>query len=175
MISDTIQITAKLSSMPMKGGKCVKVLKIGTLSRPIKPSIKNNACCPGRTLSGGIDAPDTATSIVLGIMKVSTSKGTSRQMMLGNATCSMSCHGVNLPAIHSIVVVTSPIGVQAPPALAAMTTTPTKYGRHLGSGTTFRRIDTMTMVVVKLSNTDDMKKDNHEMLHSSLRASLDLM
>jgi len=36
---------------------------------------------------------------------------------------------VNCPPIHSIVVVTSPIGDQAPPALAAMTTMPANSHR----------------------------------------------
>ena len=45
-----------------------------------------------------------------------------------------------LPLIHSIVVVTSPMGDQAPPELAAMTTTAPRNLRNSASfGTSLRR------------------------------------
>ena len=53
------------------------------------------------------------------------SSGTSRQTRLGmNRLKTMPLALIWLP-IHSMVVVTSPIGDQAPPALAAITTMPT--------------------------------------------------
>ena len=62
------------------------------------------------------------------------------------------------PPIQSMVVVTSPIGDQAPPALAAITIIPAKNRRISLSGINFRTKETITMVVVKLSNTEDKKK-----------------
>ena len=73
---------------------------------------------------------------------------------------------VNCPPIHSIVVVTSPIGDQAPPALAAMTTMPAKSQRVCRSSMSLRNSDTMTMDVVKLSSRAEKKKVKTHTIHS---------
>ncbi|MNL86701.1 hypothetical protein D3C87_2155160 [compost metagenome] len=57
-------------------------------------------------------------------MKLSTSSGTSRHTRLGRNRLLMMPPVVIWLPIHSMVVVTSPIGDQAPPALAAITTMP---------------------------------------------------
>ena len=72
------------------------------------------------------------------------------------------------PPIHNMVVVTSPMGDQAPPALAAMTTTPTKYIRVDLSETSLRNSVTITMAVVKLSSTADRKKVIKPTIHINL-------
>jgi hypothetical protein len=59
------------------------------------------------------------------------------------------------PPIHSIVVVTSPIGDQAPPALAAMTMMPAKNRRSAWLDSSLRISEIMTMVVVRLSSSAD--------------------
>ncbi|EKD39862.1 MAG: hypothetical protein ACD_75C00272G0004 [uncultured bacterium] len=61
--------------------------------------------------------------------KVKRMSGTMRQASDGRKTPFMIARVVIWPPIHSMVVVTSPIGVQAPPALAAMTMIPAKNSR----------------------------------------------
>jgi len=70
-----------------------------------------------------------------------------------------------LPLIQSMVVVTSPMGVQAPPALAARTTAAPKNWRRSGSLTSLRRSETMTMVLVRLSRMARRRLDDlgHEL------------
>ena len=53
--------------------------------------------------------------------------------------------------IHNIVVVTSPIGDQAPPAFAAIIISPANQILSLFSGTNFLSIVISTIVAVKLS------------------------
>ncbi len=62
------------------------------------------------------------------------------------------------PPIHSIVVVTSPIGDQAPPELAAMTMMPAKNSRSAWFASSLRISEIMTMVVVRLSSSALRKK-----------------
>ena len=61
------------------------------------------------------------------------------------------------PPIHNMVVVTSPIGDQAPPELAAITTRAANISRSSLSAIIFRNSETRTMVVVRLSRTADKK------------------
>ena len=56
-----------------------------------------------------------------------------------------------------MVVVMSPMGDHAPPALAAMMTTPAKSHRVSLSSINFRSNETITIEVVKLSNTAEKK------------------
>ncbi len=74
---------------------------------------------------------------------------------------------VTWPPIHSIVVVTSPMGDQAPPAFAASTTIPAKNQRVSLSAMSLRNKLTMTMAVVRLSSTEDRKKVMKETIHSN--------
>ena len=62
------------------------------------------------------------------------------------------------PPIHNMVVVTSPIGLQAPPALAAMTMMPAKNNRSSWFSSSFFISEIMTMVVVRLSRMELRKK-----------------
>jgi hypothetical protein len=72
------------------------------------------------------------------------------------------------PPIQSIVVVTSPIGDHAPPALAAITIIPPKNKRMSLFGTSFRISDTITMEVVRLSSNADKKKVTQQTTHSKV-------
>ena len=86
--------------------------------------------------------------------------------MLGRMRLPMMVVVVNCPPIQSIVVVTSSIGDQAPPALAAMTTMPAKSQRVRRSSMSLRNSDTMTMDVVKLSSRAEKKNVKTHTIHS---------
>ena len=78
-------------------------------------------------------------------------------------------------SIHSMMVVTSPMGEKAPPALAAMTMSPANSQRSFWSLSKRRNIITMMMVVVMLSRTADMTNDSEHMIHNRCRLLLALM
>ena len=63
----------------------------------------------------------------------------------------INCIVETLLPIHNIVVVTSPIGDQAPPAFAAMIIKPANHNLSLFSLISFLKIVIRTMVAVKLS------------------------
>src|SRR5690606_31814921 len=79
------------------------------------------------------------------------------------------------PPIHNIVVVTSPIGDHAPPALAERTIMPTNNKRITLFRISFRVSETITMVVVRLSSTADKKKVTIQMIHNNFFGSLVLI
>src|SRR5688572_22566512 len=70
------------------------------------------------------------------------------------------------PPIQSMVVVTSPIGDHAPPALAAITIIPAKNSRMSLFGTNFLIKDTITIEVVRLSNKAERKNVTQQITHS---------
>src|SRR5688572_25563849 len=72
------------------------------------------------------------------------------------------------PPIHSMVVVTSPMGDHAPPALAAMTIIPAKNKRMSLLGTNFRTRETITMAVVRLSKRAERKKVTQQITHNNV-------
>ena len=74
---------------------------------------------------------------------------------------------VTLFAIHSMIVVTSPIGDHAPPLLAASTITPANIQRSFCSGSKRRIIITIIIVVVMLSSTALMKNETNAIIHIS--------
>ena len=75
---------------------------------------------------------------------------------------------LNCPPIHNIVVVTSPIGDQAPPAFAATTTIPAKNQRSYLSSISFLKREIITIEVVKLSRAAEKKKVKTLIIHSNL-------
>ena len=87
-----------------------------------------------------------------------TKSGINKLTILGKNTVFMILIAVICPPIHSIVVVTSPIGVQAPPALAAITIKPANNILSSFSASNFRIKEIMTIVVVKLSRIALRKK-----------------
>ncbi len=79
------------------------------------------------------------------------------------------------PPIQSMVVVTSPIGVQAPPALAAITIIPAKKSRSSCLSSSFFINEIITMVVVRLSRTELRKKVTKPTSHMSEESLVVLM
>ena len=99
--------------------------------------------------------------------KLSTSNGTIIASNEGMIRLGMTPAVVMLPFTQSMMVVTSPIGENAPPALAAMTIRQANLHLSVLSATILRSNMTMTMVVVRLSNTADMKYVMKESIHRS--------
>ena len=81
-----------------------------------------------------------------------------RHEIEGKKSCVIVGKVVSWPLIHSIVVVTSPIGVQTPPALAATTTIAPNKRLSSSLGINFRRRETITIVTVRLFNMEERKK-----------------
>ena len=95
-----------------------------------------------------------------------------RLTKLGIKSLSMILAGEICPPIQSMVVVTSPIGVQAPPAFAAIMTIPTKSSRSFWFRINFRSNETITIVVVKLFKTAERKKVIKPTIQTNLRLSV---
>ena len=87
----------------------------------------------------------------------------------GNNTCSTNEPAFTFPAIHNIVVVTSPIGDQAPPALALIIIKPANQSLVSRSLITFCRIVINTIVAVRLSIIADKIKASIENIQSNFR------
>ena len=167
--SEATHSTPRLNSMPMKGGRCVTVLNTGTNSSPPMPTRKIALRCEPGT------AWWASSWLCTGLViwrprrrKVRNSRGIARQTRLGRKIPFMIFSVVIWPPIHSIVVVTSPIGVQAPPALAAITMIPAKNRRSSWSSISLRISEIITIVVVRLSSAADRKKVTKPMIHSSV-------
>src|SRR5690606_33119116 len=93
-------------------------------------------------------------------------KGTSRQAKLGKNTSEIMVLVVTWPPFHSIMVVTSPMGDHAPPELAAIIIKLAKNQRSIFLSINLRRMATITIVVVRLSNTADRKKVTSDRIQS---------
>src|SRR5690606_26002181 len=101
------------------------------------------------------------------IVKLRTINGTSIQTMLGTIRLFMIAGAVICPPIHNMVGVTSPIGDQAPPALAATTISPAQNKRVSRLAPSFRLSDTITVVDVRLSRLADKIKVTQKITHQS--------
>ena len=109
--------------------------------------------------------------IVPSLMKnVAIHTGITKATKLGIKRFTIRLAVVTLSAIHSMMVVTSPIGEKAPPLLAAITITLAKSHLSFLSLSKRRSIITMIMVVVMLSSTALMK--NAKMLSVHIRCFL---
>ena len=108
--------------IPAKGGSCVRDLNTGTASRQSMPRISMIFCClvPTGLVSFIAEALSAAASCPFS-EKETIHTGTRQDTRLGKNRLFMMWAEVILLPIHSMIVVTSPMGVQAPPALAAMT------------------------------------------------------
>ena len=114
-------------SIPIYGGRCVYVLKTGTDISAAIP--RNRILLPLPT-----DVSDERVPWCLEIasafnVTVRYRSGASIQTRLGMNSVFMMFTVVICPPIQSMVVVTSPIGVHAPPAFAAITIIPAKNNR----------------------------------------------
>ena len=122
----------------------------------IKPSprysIISARLCGFSVSSGASNVPWKA--FILLAIKV----GISMQIKEGKMRCSISFKVVTLSPIHSIVVVTSPMGDHAPPALAVIIIIPTYQILSSLSLISFVKIEINTMVAVKLSIIADRIK-----------------
>ena len=103
----------------------------------------------------------------LSIILVAISSGTTIDTKLGISSVVISCPVLTLSPIHSIMVVTSPIGENAPPLLAAITITLEKIQRSFCFFKRQPTIVTIIIVVVRLSRTADMKKVTNAIIQSS--------
>ena len=110
-----------MSIMPAKGGSAVIVLKMGTANKQNKPMIKmlfliGMSRDDGRedVFSDGICSPFKEREVKI--------KGINRDIKLGKKMDFIIFPLDMLSLTQSMIVVTSPIGVQAPPALAAIMT-----------------------------------------------------
>ena len=79
------------------------------------------------------------------------------------------------PPIHNMVVVTSPIGDQAPPALAEITTIAANRSRSSCFCNSFLVSEIITIVAVKLSRTALKKKDRNPTIHNKCESFLVLI
>ena len=106
--------------MPMYGGKWVNDLKIGTKINPPIPRI-NIVLLLNNFFSGASSFfSEKDKSPLIEGRKDANNKGTAKEMMEGKNMAVIKCKELTFFPIHSMVVVTSPMGVQAPPAFAAM-------------------------------------------------------
>src|SRR5690606_118019 len=161
--SDTTHSTPNPNNIPRYGGKWVRVLNTGTdISAPIpRKSIRR----PPFTSVVEWSASGLLSSFFFN-RKPSTSTGTRRQTRLGKNNDVMMARVDTCPPIHSMVVVTSPMGVHAPPALAAIIIIPANVRRISLSGISLRINDTITIDVVRLSSIADRKNVTRHMIHS---------
>ena len=95
-----------------------------------------------------------------------TTSGTRVQTREGSRADRTMAPALSWPPIHSMVVVTSPMGDQAPPALAAITTRPAKMSWSSARASSLRNREIITMVVVRLSSAADRKNVNRPISHS---------
>jgi hypothetical protein len=86
-------------------------------------------------------------------------------MTLGRNNAFITAIVESCPCIQSIVVVTSPIGVQAPPALAATTIQQLKIILSLEEGMILLSNEIIKMVVVRLSKMLERKKERIAIIH----------
>ena len=149
------------------------VLKTGTKMRPQTPMMSTS-----RRIQGATSMPSSFTSgRTMSPLRVlpSRSTGTTMQTRLGSRVFTMMLTVVTCPLIQSMMVVTSPMGLQAPPALAARMTMPAKSQRSFLSAMSLRRSATMTMAVVMLSSRAERKKVRMETTQRSFFLSVVLM
>ncbi|MCL1848685.1 MAG: hypothetical protein FWF83_03295 [Clostridiales bacterium] len=102
-------------------------------------------------------------------------KGTNRHKNAGTNSCLTMFNALKCPPIHSIMVLTSPMGDHAPPAFAAITIIPAKYQRVFFPPTNFHIRLIITMVVVRLSSNDDMKNVIDAIIQSNFTLSVVLI
>ena len=100
-------------------------------------------------------------------MKLRNTRGIDIVKRLGRITRVIILTVVTWPPIHNIMVVTSPMGDHAPPALAASTIMAAKNHLVCLSETSFLSNATITIVVVRLSSAADIKKVRKLRIHKS--------
>ena len=139
-------------------------MNAGTNNRPATPAMKitflSNA-----VVASPISAPtaglDTSPLSLIEIIP----RGTTIAIIEGTIRLTMIVEVVSCPPIQSIVVVTSPIGDHAPPALAEITTIPANNHLVSLSEISFLRSEIITIDVVRLSSTAEKKNVRMQIIH----------
>mmetsp|Transcript_18305 Transcript_18305/g.40542 ORF Transcript_18305/g.40542 Transcript_18305/m.40542 type:complete len:380 (-) Transcript_18305:297-1436(-) len=162
--SHKIQTTDRASIIPMYGGTPAMTRKNGTNKMDENPTQNTTMPAAGLRSSMGITSCSLSSGSTENFEnKRNSSKGTPVHTTEGKIKSLTVAAPVILSSIHSMVVVTSPTGLHAPPALAANTTNPPIVDLSFVSdseGSILRVMDTTTIVAVKLSTTADNKNVN---------------
>jgi len=154
--------------MPTKGGRCVIDLNIGTKIRPPTPRKNIVLRCLAVSASASVmlvfsamfaSSPFRECERMYAGMTIDTSDGMNISMITPAAVIS--------PLFHSIMVVTSPIGENAPPEFAAIITSEAYIMRSFFSFTSLRNIIIITIDVVRLSRMADRMNVMNAMRQSS--------
>mmetsp|Transcript_25359 Transcript_25359/g.60325 ORF Transcript_25359/g.60325 Transcript_25359/m.60325 type:complete len:226 (+) Transcript_25359:632-1309(+) len=175
--------------MPKYGGKPQPIFKPGTMRMQSTPNIKamtfdrvmgSCSASSASSFSGSCSQPGAFLSFVWRCRVSASSamrraawhlkphKGKTPATKDGKKSQSTVCTAEMRSWIQSMVVVTSPMGLQAPPALAAITARPPHSWRYSWlSGAKRRRIFTATMVEVRLSITELSIKVRMQMMGMS--------
>ena len=142
-------------SMPMNAGSSVSVWNTGTQHRP--PTPRQNMMMRSLRVIWLMAASRLSVTLGRSPFRCSciTAVGTMNAMNEGTIISLITPSAVIILPFHSMIVVTSPMGENAPPALAAMITQTAYQMRSLGSCTSLRSIIIMTIEVVRLSSTAD--------------------
>ena len=123
-ISEVIHKILKPPIMPIYGGRWVIVLKIGTPTRQETPRMRNSLRCHSLGFSSSSTSASWGFWISPFMINDRMVSGTSNEIALGSSVAVMMLTVETLPPIHNMMVVTSPMGDHAPPALAATMTMP---------------------------------------------------
>mmetsp|Transcript_25798 Transcript_25798/g.75609 ORF Transcript_25798/g.75609 Transcript_25798/m.75609 type:complete len:312 (+) Transcript_25798:373-1308(+) len=158
--SVTTQSAPRPVSMPMKGGRPVFSTNTGTERSAPSPTPSTSPESSGALSNGGraaTRAPSSGAAVGASWSWSTAMEATTLTREQASRSVTV-CKVDSWPFIHSMVVVTSPMGVQTPPALAAMTTMAPKSLRSSLSSMTLRSRLTMTIVTVRLLSTAERKK-----------------
>mmetsp|Transcript_47424 Transcript_47424/g.143563 ORF Transcript_47424/g.143563 Transcript_47424/m.143563 type:complete len:225 (-) Transcript_47424:1424-2098(-) len=155
-MSVSVHIAPRPVNIAMYGGNPVSSENTGTARRAAMPA--QNTSCPRGASSEGSGKVDSSSEPSSSTWFTRNANEPTRQTTEGKKSSVTVGTVDRLLLIQSIVVVTSPIGVQTPPAFAATTTIAPKRRRSSSLGTSFRSKDTMTIVTVRLFNMAERKK-----------------
>mmetsp|Transcript_18368 Transcript_18368/g.29606 ORF Transcript_18368/g.29606 Transcript_18368/m.29606 type:complete len:260 (+) Transcript_18368:322-1101(+) len=150
-----VHIAPKPVNMARYGGRPVSSANTGTHKRLAIPLQKTNF--PRGANSDGSGSAEFSKDSSSSTWPTKNAREATRHTTEGRKSSVTVGMVESWLLIHSIVVVTSPIGVQTPPALAATTTMAPKSFLSASFGTNFFKSEHMTMVTVKLLRIADRK------------------
>mmetsp|Transcript_39190 Transcript_39190/g.81341 ORF Transcript_39190/g.81341 Transcript_39190/m.81341 type:complete len:230 (+) Transcript_39190:384-1073(+) len=154
MTSVNVHMKPNPVNMAKYGGRPVNSANTGTANKQAIPDQNTNVARGDTSVaSGNAMAEPSSSSTWL----TKNASDPTKQTKLGRKSSVTVGIVDNWLLIQSIVVVTSPMGVHTPPALAATTTMAPNKRRSLSSGTSFRSKDTITIVTVRLFRIADKK------------------
>mmetsp|Transcript_309 Transcript_309/g.342 ORF Transcript_309/g.342 Transcript_309/m.342 type:complete len:226 (-) Transcript_309:1160-1837(-) len=156
MTSVNVHIAPSPVNIATYGGNPVSSEKMGTAKRDAMPA--QNTSWPRGASSDGSGNVESSSDVSSSTWFTRNANDPTRQTTEGRKSSVMVGTVDNWLLIQSMVVVTSPIGVQTPPAFAATTTIAPKRRRSSSLGTSLRSKETMTMVTVRLFKIAERKK-----------------